>query len=379
MYKVLHVTPDDKFFDVVFSIWEKMDGLLNEAILIVDNEHYTLRYIKNAQKLQIAYDENEIRCRLAQDDYQILYFHSLSPEIYKYIRFVPKNKVIIWWAWGFDVYYENISPKPFIDLTLLKPITRSFQPNPTWISQIYTTLRLLIKDLLVKKRQKKVLNRIDYFQPVTKIEYALMQKNRGFRAKEFYHEDSLLDIEIKMTLRSSKGNILIGNSATITNNHVDVLNHVVKSRDQQQQIIMPLNYGGDSNYLTWLLNNIQKVDNITPLLEFMPANEYYDIVESCSYACFGVIRQQAMGNIRYALSRGIKVFLYKDSIPYKSLKNMGFAVYAIEDMDAEALQTPLTPEENEQNILAFNKEITRRSCLCKQFFDDMKNNQINKY
>ena len=366
MIKVLHITPDDKFFDGVFSCWEKLDKLSNEALLIANNESQTLRYIKTLKELQILSDEDEIRKKLTFGDYQILFFHSLSSRLYKYFRYIPKDKIVIWWAWGFDLYYENLSPQPFIPINLYKPLTRVFVKANNNSSWLHTTLRFLVKKILVQHQVTSIIQRIDYFQPVTKIEYQLMLKVRGFRAKEFYFEGSLGG-EVSTNSRLVSGNILLGNSASITNNHLDVINTVLKNRKDNQQIILPLNYGGDADYVSWLKKYIGDIDNINPLCDFLPAEKYFQLLDTCTYACFGVVRQQAMGNIRYALCHGIKVFLYRDSVPYRSLKEMGFVIYAIEDIDSNSFTSPLTNDEMIQNKQAYEQEKKRRSHLYNKF------------
>ena len=142
---------------------------------------------------------------------------------------------------------------------------------------------------------------------------------------------------------------------------------------------MPLSYGNDE-YKKWLLDNIDESDTI-PILDFMPSEDYYKILDSCSYAVFGTIRQQALGNINYAISKGIKVFLYKDSVVYKNNIELGFVVYAIEDMDKASLSTPLSLEEIEQNIKALERERNRRmriyqSCV-KEIEDRIRRNNNN--
>ena len=53
-----------------------------------------------------------------------------------------------------------------------------------------------------------------------------------------------------------------------------------------------------------------------------------------------------MGNVFMCFSRGIKVFLYSDSIAYKSLKNDGYIIFSIDhDMSPIALQTVLSNED----------------------------------
>ena len=89
--------------------------------------------------------------------------------------------------------------------------------------------------------------------------------------------------------------------------------------------------------------------------ELLPVSEYFRIVDSCSYAIFGVIREAAMGNIFRCISNGVKVFLYRDSIPYKFLTNLGALVFAIEDINEMSFRDPLS---NQQAI-------ANRQCLLK--------------
>lgn len=375
MIKVLHVTPDDKFFDDVFAKWENFGPFENKALLIASGSDYKPKYIANLSKLEIVEHGEDVKNRLQKDDYQVVYFHSLSAYLYKYVKFIPDDRTVIWWAWGFELYYENVSPYPLIKRNLYKPITQSYFRKRFWLYSVYHNILYKVRDIRVKREQVSVLRRIDYFQPVTQIEYALMQQVRGFRAKEFYYDGSL-GISEKKEGVSPVGNILIGNSATSTNNHIDVLQRVVKCRQTEQKIIMPLNYGGDKQYLEWLKAKMQGIDNLQMFLDFMPKDVYFRLLDTCTYACFGVVRQQAMANIRYALNNGVKVFLYKDSIPYMSLKKLGFVVYAIEEMDEESLVTPLSSEEKEQNQKAYENEIERRSTLYQDFLGEKMKNYV---
>ena len=138
---------------------------------------------------------------------------------------------------------------------------------------------------------------------------------------------------------------------------------VKKFRKSDQTVIIPLNYGGEDDYLELLKKGIQNEDGIRPLFDFLSLDEYTQVLDSCSYACFGANRQQALGNIRYAITHGIKVFLYKTSVTYKSLNDLGFAVFSIEDIDASSFEKPLTTREMEQNRIAWENEIKRRHIL----------------
>ena len=68
-------------------------------------------------------------------------------------------------------------------------------------------------------------------------------------------------------------------------------------------------------------------------------------MSGCTHAIFGMIRQSGLGNIYLCFRKGIKVFLFKDSILYKQFKTDGYHVFSIED------------ELNDNSIIA--KEFTK--------------------
>ena len=74
-----------------------------------------------------------------------------------------------------------------------------------------------------------------------------------------------------------------------------------------------------------------------------------------------------MGNISFALSKGIKVFCFKDSIVYKYLKGIGFTVSPIEGIDERSFNTPLNLEERRLNAEVFVKEMKRRHDIYESF------------
>lgn len=57
-----------------------------------------------------------------------------------------------------------------------------------------------------------------------------------------------------------------------------------------------------------------------------------------------------MGNVYLCLLTGVKVFLYKDSLIYKQLKDFGYIIFSIEDdLTEDALKVPLPKEDAYKN------------------------------
>lgn len=359
--KVLHLVPDDKFFDGVIRHWENDEDFTNKSIFISKRKNYSFRFIRSIEKIENLWNKRMIKERFNEKDYDVLFIHSFRAVYWNYMKYIPKDRIVIWWIWGHDIYNHTRGLAPLIKVNLYKPETKKYKDSTNHsIAQIIRNMIWRILRVLLIKERNYAINRVDYCQPVVKEEYTILQQLPFFKAKEFYYKDSNILFENTPT-KNPCGNILLGNSSTLTNNHVDALNYVLKYKQKNQKVIMPLSYG-DMKYKKWLKERLND-SSIEVLEDFIPKDEYFKLVDSCSYEVIGTIRQQAMGNIQYALSKGVKVFLYKDSIAYINYKKLGYVVFAIEEMTLESLSTPLSKKEIEQNIQASQKEVARRESI----------------
>jgi hypothetical protein len=184
-----------------------------------------------------------------------------------------------------------------------------------------------------------------------------MCEKPAFRAREFYFPQcySLFQINDGL-IKIDDGNVLFGNSQSPTNNHLDVWESIKPYLPEKRKVFIPINYLGNQKYAGEISRRIKSDKHeLCFLKDFMPRDDYFRMIDHCSYAVFGVIRQQAMGNIFNCISFGMKVFLYRDSLVYCYLKNAGFAVFAIEDIDSCSFNRALTKSEIEQNVDALKK------------------------
>lgn len=355
--RVLHITRDDKFFDPVFVQFEADQRLDNEAVLEVKNKsHYSYHRIKNTEKVNLL-TKKEMRSALRKGEYDVLFFYSMPRRYYDYFKWIPDDKVVIWWGWGVELYKPICRLKPLIPVVLYKPLTKCILKEVAKNS--FSSLKAMIGYSLLKpwngRLQKIMLKRIDYFQPVLSQEFQLMDKLADFHAKEFYYP-SCFPFAVSDTLicKNENGNILIGNSQAPTNNHLDIWHDIKNILPEKRKVIFPLNYLGDKKYAKLIRERIKSDRHELLFLQnFMAPNDYFALMDTCSYAVFGVLRQQAIGNIYSCLAKGIKVFLYRDSLVYRFLKEDGFVVFAIEEMDEKSFTTPLSLTEIDQNRNAF--------------------------
>ena len=356
--RILHIIKDDKFFDPVIAAFRSDERLEHICALYSEEEkNYRLKYVHNTDNLYI-YNRRHLYSFLQTGMYDVIFFFSLQVERYKLFNYIPTDKIIIWWCWGTELYSGDYGLKPLIPIELYKRQTLAFvkKKNQSFNGLIRHVVNSMIRRFYYSALRKKALGRIDYFQPVLKQEYRMMQSYKYFHAKEFYYPQCFNYTIIHNPPIASGQGVLIGNSASATNNHVDlwiqVKNHIPTGR----RIIIPVAYGYKdySNYIQSKIHS--NMHEIVFMKDFLSQKEYFEIVNTCSYAIFGMMRQQAMGNIYHCLFKGIKIFLYKDSLIYRFLIEDGFIVFAIEEIDNESFITPLTKEEHEKNLTQIKKK-----------------------
>lgn len=111
--------------------------------------------------------------------------------------------------------------------------------------------------------------------------------------------------------------ILLGNSSNPTNNHLDALQILKKSRIEIDSITMPMNYG-DTRYREWLLPKAKSIfgNRINAITQFLDKDEYFGQIQDCGIVFMHHLRQQALGTIRWGFRSEKQVVLNNDGVPY---------------------------------------------------------------
>lgn len=364
--KLLHIVPDDKFIDCAIELFDST-SVENRYVYLIDNIPYSFRYIKNITKVECV-KTDEADSLWHDESIDMFCFHTLDYFKYQYVLSIPKTKKVLWLSWGYDLYAQCQECPPVLKVPCLKPLTRRYLGYKSWKTYVkewfYFALHLgsSLKNMYISKQaecqairlQRKVLKRVDYISTVLPVEFDMLQKNTETKAKYFpFQYSSRRKVQDMPQMSQNADSILVGNSATTTNNHLDILN-LLERRGITNVVQMPISYG--DKYYAEHLRQVAASSNlkINTISDFMERDEYISFLTHCKALVLGCVRQQALGNIIMMLSQGGKVFLYEDSIDYKYLKSVGFVVYTIEkDLTEENINTPLMEQEiavNRKNI-----------------------------
>jgi dTDP-N-acetylfucosamine:lipid II N-acetylfucosaminyltransferase len=189
-----------------------------------------------------------------------------------------------------------------------------------------------------------------------KGDYELGQKWYGAKGKHFYsfmYPSNLFreyDLS-KVKKKNTKKYIQVGNSADPTNNHLEVFNKLKKFKSTEIEIICPLSYG-NVNYRDKIIEEGTEIfgENFKPVVDFLPFNQYLELLAKIDVAIFNHKRQQAIGNITTLLGLGKKVFIRDDITTWSFCTSHELKVYSInEDIDGLLDEIPVKEKRNNIN------------------------------
>lgn len=127
--------------------------------------------------------------------------------------------------------------------------------------------------------------------------------------------------------------IIVGNSATKENHHVEVFKMLEHLKNDNIEVVSPLSYG-DMEYAKKVIKEGKKLlgDKFVPINNFMNAKDYLQFLSTCTIGIFYNDRQQAMGNINRLLKLGKKVYLRKGTSMERNFKKYNIKIYDVEEI-----------------------------------------------
>lgn len=357
--KILHILNDDKFIDSHISNIQKGD-FQNTFVYLKEELTYDGKFrqlIKHIKPYSKEYDDLIRNC----SNYQILILYYLSKDKANIInRINGKKPVIIWSFYGGDLYSLPEFKTELFSIETLKILN----PAETKSRHLLMRLKNFLRPLYYKIRKeadpfagiRKAIYNIDYFSWYDKGEYDYLNKKFNNMLPQFLESVSSNSSFTAAGACEKPNGILLGNSGSPFNNHIDILLELEKMK-YQGNITIPLNYGSPS-YISKLKEELKFSKlNIAFLEEFLPYKDYIALVNKHSAAVFNSYRQMALGNIFIALKCGLKVYLSKKNPSYQWLKKIGFHVYSIEcDLSDDLKENNLRIPKNFADVNSFIRD-----------------------
>ncbi|BAF72501.1 TDP-N-acetylfucosamine:lipid II N-acetylfucosaminyltransferase [Sulfurovum sp. NBC37-1] len=197
------------------------------------------------------------------------------------------------------------------------------------------------KNIFRLHRRRKVVQEMGGLITYIKGDYELVCKHYGAAGKYYecfmYTSNLYKEYDIKHKEHSTI-NIQLGNSADLTNNHIEVLNELRKYKGENIKIFIPLSYG-NQEYAKEVIAKGKELfgDKFVALTEFMPFDKYLEFLGEIDIAIFAHKRQQAMGNTITLLGLGKKVYMRSDITPWKLFKDINVNIFDIENIELKLI------------------------------------------
>ncbi|GMN90255.1 TDP-N-acetylfucosamine:lipid II N-acetylfucosaminyltransferase [Francisella sciaenopsi] len=148
-------------------------------------------------------------------------------------------------------------------------------------------------------------------------------------------------------------NIQLGNSATETNDHLDVLEKLYKYKNENIKIFCPLSYG-DDQYAIRVISRGKELfgEKFEALTEFLPFDKYLSFLSKIDIGIFANNRQQAMGNIITLLGLGKKIYITNNTTQWQLFNDLGIKIFDVNEININVINNKIK-KENQIRVKAY--------------------------
>ena len=351
--KILHLARDEKFIDMGIRPFEALYPNCNELLLIGDIKFFECSvsipsYILSKRDLKKKSQQLNFWKSI-----DVVIFHSLCAHDVT----IPPGIKVIWLGFGFD-YYNLI----FLNnLDFFNKKTKEIVLKKNKQEKLKNHIKTLVKKITLRnyftiKKRNKLIERVDFFCPVLTTEYQLIRwpvKDKP-ELMDWNYGTMEDDWAKNSALKLNGHNILLGNSSTFSNNHIDMIDLLSKVASFNSKLIIPLSYGDkDCSQIVKEYATEHYPGEVFALDGFMKFDDYIKLISSCSIVIMGHKRQQGLGNIITMINLGAKVFLDVSNPIYEFLMSRGVTVFSLEEIYKPDFQVELKESQifNNRKIL----------------------------
>jgi hypothetical protein len=373
---IVHLTRDEKFLPLARSLFEEAFPGQNRY-LVVKPRRGARRYLKAASDI-VERSSLRFRTRWIAGDVagaDCVVVHGMSTMFAQTLRHVRRDCQVVWIGWGFD-YMRLLSQR--LGPLLLPGTARLVQgagaagggrgKNPV-VARLRAWWRPIEAALTPPKPPALVsaAPRIDVFSANPADAGPLREALPSMRA--VFHPIASFTVEDVFAAGPSAmagPDLLLGNSATPANNHVEAIELLRTRLPEGGRLLVPLSYGRASYAQSVIgVGRAALAERFDPLTDWMPIADYNIRIGSCGFVFMNHRRQQALGNICAALYKGASVYLRRENPLFGFLTGLGITLRAIETLEADPVATlqSLDGEQRMRNRAAIEARYSRANVV----------------
>jgi hypothetical protein len=336
--QILHITQDEKFINGAYYLFEQAFPGKNRYVVVKPPADPPIQYLSSAlvasAHFEIRSKDSVARLVEMSSRHAVTVLHGMNKFNTSVFAKASHKSRFMGIVHGAEIYNSGL-----MENNLMGEKTHRLYQETTKRYTIYDRLKDVYRSFKYKNHDS--LNEVD----LTKILYQMMVFGSlpGMNYEEYIDKKLYNPFVQKVpftyypleylakndSLRASGGDILLGNSASATNNHLEAFDLLSGFDLKDRKMVTPLSYGCP-RYAREIKSEGTKQfgDRFVPLTSFLPIEEYNLIMSNCGIVIMNHYRPQAVGNIIAALYMGSKVFLNDTNI-YQYFNDLGCHIYSI--------------------------------------------------
>lgn len=380
--KILHLIIDHQVVERTLGIYEKLFPNQNSVIVFGQSSQYK-HLEKYSEALFVGFGKGIMEGQ-SYDFCGVTHViaHYLTMDMIDFIKSVPDNVHVCWEVYGADLYNQFLQPN---GMKLYYTDPRKYEKYAFLRSNFPKLFAWMLERKGYKYKTDKhrnqqfryISDRVNSIQYCCKYDATFIEEyaNRHIPSYEIFNY-SLKTVlgELADSPFSSGEDVLVGNSASYSNNHFYVLKLLKEKKlSPPSHFILPLSYGGVKAYADDVETafNSSFPGQIETFRDYIPLHEYNKTFLRLKSMILSAWRQESQGTAIMGFYMGIKVYMSERSPLYKWFKDCGFVVFALEDADQSSFEEPLPSDYQLHNrnlvITRYNEdafETTLRKHFC---------------
>lgn len=354
--RILHISNDEKFLDSAITLFEK--AAPGKSVYLANGVNKeSLKFVKShIPALSVfPYKSKEYFDFIGEANPDVIFVHGLSVD-HKYIlEKLGKKYKVYWYSWGRDMYMSPKLKKYMHKSDTGKLLDRLTGMETPPLKAFAIKVLNAVRGTERFGSAEEYLKYIDFMGTVVYEDYELFSDSYPELCSHvtyipFNYGGVIPEVSAE-TVKAQGNNILIGNSANADNNHQESFDLLDNIKLGEAKIYVPLSYGGTQLYKSEVirLGNSKFGKNFVSLTDFMPLQEYNQLLDSVGVAIMNHSHQHAMGNIVKLVHSGVKVYMDPQNSATKSLIRMGAVIFDIAEISDRTFFEPLSDDQKRQN------------------------------
>ncbi|MBQ3665588.1 MAG: TDP-N-acetylfucosamine:lipid II N-acetylfucosaminyltransferase [Lachnospiraceae bacterium] len=300
---------------------------------------YYIKFLKDCgfdMKRHVVFHYGKSSGKLLKEHKKVMFSSFVSPvkhiKLYKMMK--KSDKIII---------HSLASPVLLLMLMFHMKVTEKFY-WVIWGKDLYFTQCMNMKNPLLKLYEgvrKKALKNIKHIITNVEADYNLAVEWYKMDAELIlakgmsYPYNSDVNEEVEIVFKEKLNTVLLGNSASVSNHHLEALDLLKANDNKKMTITCPLSYGGSEKYVEKVVKKGKELfgDRFIPVKDFMPLEEYNQMINGLDIAFFYHDRQEAFSNTLTLLGSGKKIYIRPCSTLWDYFQSKGIKVHNSEVED----------------------------------------------